>query len=95
MWTIAIPAAVCQPLARRNMLGDTPWWWRKAFANWAAWVADLAADGADRQVGCLKQPRGVLHAYRGELVAKGAAGELGEHALELALGRGDLARDVA
>src|SRR6476469_6642953 len=58
-------------------------------------VGDLAADVANRQLGCLQQPGRVLHADRRQLVTKGAAGQLGEHALELALGRGDVARNVA
>jgi hypothetical protein len=36
----------------------------------------------------------VVHPHRGQLVAEGAAGELGEDALELAARRGDLVGDV-
>jgi hypothetical protein len=51
-------------------------------------VARLAVAGAppdlrDRQVGGLQQDGGVLQADGGELVAKRAAGLLGEDALEL------------
>ena len=58
-------------------------------------VADAARDVGDRQVGALQQRGRVLHAHRGHLVAERAAGELGEHALELALGGRDLAGHVA
>src|SRR3954465_4336387 len=58
-------------------------------------IADVTGDLADRHVRGVQQPRRVLHADRGQLVAERACAELGEYALELTLGRGYLARDVA